>query len=327
MAATVTIFGTTAETKEIMPESIEVDDLTGKTYVNLQPVTNEPGWRPLDTVSHLPTTFTPMHQITMPECPKFLFHIDGIEHSCADTLQSQQRSFPNTQEQLLPSGSKRARDEGVASSATPKMHLMDLLQRMSLLQQHQSLINAFPADPIPPQTPRPTARMPIHHPPPASPVQKQTTDAATDARELLEHTAALRKANMVLQCCPILEVDYEASTPPEEDPTLYYLVIKNLRNPGPETRELLADKIHRTANFATMEFVKVLERSYSAFVGFRSIRTVLAVGKNLPNKIAQRNVQVCLARSKYFPTPDIMLQLIRQCTEERHLPFAITEDL
>ena len=53
----------------------------------------------------------------------------------------------------------------------------------------------------------------------------------------------------------------------------------------------------------------------------------LAVGKNLPNKIAQRNVQVCLARSKYFPTPDIMLQLIRQCTEERHLPFAITEDL
>ena len=167
----------------------------------------------------------------------------------------------------------------------------------------------------------------MYHPPPASPAQKQTTDAATDAGELLEHTAALRKANMVLQCCPILEVDYEVSTPPEENPALYYLVIKNLRNPGPETRELLADKIQRTANFATMEFVKVLERCYSAFVGFRSIRTVLAVGKNLPNKIAQRNVQVCLARSKYFPTPDIMLQLIRQCTEERHLPFAITEDL
>ena len=258
-----------------MPESIEVDDLTGKTYINLQPVTDEPGWRPLDTVSHLPTTFTPMHQIAMPECPKFLFHLDGIDHSCTDTFQSQQLSFPNsTQEQLLPSGSKRARDEGAASPATPKMHLMELLQRMSLLQQHQHLVNAFPADPIPPQTSRPTARMPIHHPPPASPVQKQTTDAATDACELLEHTAALRKANMVLQCCPILEVDYEVSTPPEEDPALYYLVIKNLRNPGPETRELLEEKIQRTANFATLEFVKVLERCYSAFVGFKSIRTV-----------------------------------------------------
>ena len=323
--ATVTIFGTTTETKEIVPESIETDELTGKTYLNLQPITNEPGWRPLDTVSHLPTTFTPMHQ-TMPECPKFLFHIDGIEHSCADTLQAQQRSL-HTQDQLLPSGSKRARDEGVASSAAPKTHLVDLLQHMSLMQQQQHFINAFPADPIPSLSSRPTARMPVHHPPSASPVQKLTADAATDAGELLEHTAALRKANMLLQCCPILEVDHEANTPPEEDPTLYYLVIKNLRNPGPETRELLADKIHRTANFATMEFVKVLERSYSAFVGFRSIRTVLAVGKNLPNKIAQRNVQVCLARSRYFPTPDVMLQLLRQCTEERHMPFAITEDL
>ena len=323
--ATVTIFGTTAETKEIIPESIETDELTGKTYLNLQPITNEPGWRPLDTASHLPTTFTPMHQ-TMPECPKFLFHIDGIEHSCADTLQAQQRSL-HTQDQLLPSGSKRARDEGVASSAAPKPHLVDLLQHMSLMQQQQHFINAFPADPIPSFSSRPTARMPFHQPPSASPVQKLTADAATDAGELLEHTAALRKANMLLQCCPILEVDHEANTPPGEDPTLYYLVIKNLRNPGPETRELLADKIHKTANFATMEFVKVLERRYSAYVGFRSIRTVLAVGKNLPNKIAQRNVQVCLARSKYFPTPDIMLQLIRQCTEERHLPFAITEDL
>ena len=62
MAATLTIFSATAETKEnIMPESIEVDDLTGKTYINLQPVTVEPGWRPLDTVSHPPTTFTPIH--------------------------------------------------------------------------------------------------------------------------------------------------------------------------------------------------------------------------------------------------------------------------
>ena len=322
--ATVTIFGATTETKEIVPESIETDELTGKTYLNLQPITNEPGWRPLDTASHLPTTFTPMHQ-TMPDCPKFLFHIDGIEHSCADTL-ARQRSL-HTQDQLLPSGSKRARDEGVASSAAPKPHLVDLLQHMSLMQQQQHFINAFPADPIPSFSSRPTARMPFHHPPSASPVQKLTADAATDAGELLEHTAALRKANMLLQCCPILEVDHEANTPPGEDPTLYYLVIKNLRNPGPETRELLADKIHKTANFATMEFVKVLERRYSAYVGFRSIRTVLAVGKDLPNKIAQRNVQVCLARSKYFPAPDIMLQLIRQCTEERHLPFAITEDL
>ena len=130
MAATVTIFGTTAETKEtIMPESIEVDDLTGKTYVNLQPVTNEPGWRPLDTISHLPTTFTPMHQIAMPECPKFLFHIDGIDHTCADTFQSQQLSFPNnTQKQLLPTCTNRARDEGAASSAAPRgMNLMELL--------------------------------------------------------------------------------------------------------------------------------------------------------------------------------------------------------
>ena len=204
---------------------------------------------------------------------------------------------------------------------------MELLQRMSLLQQHQQLVNAFPADPVPPKTSRLTARMPLHHPPPASPVPKQTADAATDARELMEHTAALRKANMVLQCCPILQIDYEASTPPEEDPALYYLVIKNLRNPGPETRELLEVLIHRTANFASLEFVQVLERCYSAFVGFRSIRTILAVAKNLPNKIAQRNVQVCLARSKFFPTPEVMLQLFRQCTEERHMPFAIIEDL
>ena len=132
---------------------------------------------------------------------------------------------------------------------------------------------------------------------------------------------------MVLQCCPILQIDYEAGPPPDEDPALYYLVIKNLRNPGPETRELLELLIHRTANFASLEFVQVLERCYSAFVGFRSIRTILAVAKNLPNKIAQRNVQVCLARSKFFPTPEVMLQLFRQCTEERHMPFAIIEDL
>ena len=132
MAATLTIYGATAETKEnIMPESIEVDELTGKTYINLQPVTDEPGWRPLDTETH--TTFTPMHQIAMPECPKFLLHLDGIDHSCTDTFQPQQLSFPTgTQEQLLPSGSKRAREEGAASSAAPRgMNLMELLQRLS----------------------------------------------------------------------------------------------------------------------------------------------------------------------------------------------------
>ena len=208
---------------------------------------------------------------------------------------------------------------------------MELLQRLSLLQQHQQLINAFPAvDPVAPKASRLTTRMPLHQQiPPAPPVTKQTADAATDARELLEHTAALRKANMVLQCCPILQIDYEASTPPEEDPALYYLVIKNLRNPGPETRELLEVLIHRTANFASLEFVQVLERCYLAFVGFRSIRTILAVAKNLPNKIAQRNVLVCLARSKFFPAPEVMIQLFRQCTEERHMPFAnaIIEDL
>ena len=208
---------------------------------------------------------------------------------------------------------------------------MELLRRLTLLQQQQELINAFPVvDPVAPKASRLTTKVPLHQQMlPAPPAKKHTADAATDAREILEHTAALRKANMVLQCCPILQIDDGVWTPPDEDPALYYLVVKNLRNPGPETRELLELLIHRTANFASLEFVQVLERSYSAFIGFRTIRTILAVAKTLPNKIAQRNIMVCLARSKYFPAPEDMITLFRQCTEERPMPFAnaIVEDL
>ena len=55
--------------EDIKPENIELDEQSGKTYINLQPVTNDPGWMTYQPEPQLPTTFIPQHDITPLEHP------------------------------------------------------------------------------------------------------------------------------------------------------------------------------------------------------------------------------------------------------------------
>ena len=67
MAVALTIFGkTTKIIDNIKPDSIEMDEQSGKTYINLQPVTSDSGWRPLEPETLTATTFTLMQQIAVP---------------------------------------------------------------------------------------------------------------------------------------------------------------------------------------------------------------------------------------------------------------------
>ena len=144
----------------------------------------------------------------------------------------------------------------------------------------------------------------------------QKADASTDARDILEHAASIRKANMILQCCPLVMVDDGGMTPPDEDPTLYYLVIKNLRDSKAATRELVHLLVQQTANYACMEFAQVHEHNYSAYIVFRTIRHILAVAKAMPKTIAHRDIITSLAESKYILSPEKMLDLMKLWTHK-----------
>ena len=120
---------------------------------------------------------------------------------------------------------------------------------------------------------------------------------------------------MILQCCPSILVDDGGMKPPQEDPQLYYLVIKNLRDSSPAMRELVHLHIQHTANYAHLEFAKIQEQNYSAFIGFRTIRHTLAVAKAMPPTLALRDIIVCLADSRYILPAEEMLDLMKFWTQ------------
>ena len=199
------------------------------------------------------------------------------------------------------------------------------VQQMPMAQQQiEPVSTPTPA----PRSPGPRPRRPVFAANVISTTPKQTKDASTDARDIHEHMASLRKANLILQCCPDVFVDDGGRKPPQEDPQLYYLIIKNLRNNSPATRELVQLHVQRMADFAHFEFVKADATNYSAFVGFRTIRHAKAVAKALPPQIALRNIVVCLADSKYILTADRMFDLMRFWTQRIHnnLPLHCLEE-
>ena len=322
---TLTIFGSQTDTviRDIKPDNIDFDAITGNACINLQPVTNEPGWKKYKPDLQMPTSFTPQHN-TIQLQPNWLERLDFSwgPHNFAGPNPGQLEP-PNP---LLPSGSKRTimRAGGKSLPNIEELAMGFPVQQMPMAQQHiVPMSTPMPA----PRNPGPRPRRPVFAAN-ISTTPKETKDASTDARDIHEHMASLRKANMILQCCPDILVDDGGMKPPQEDPQLYYLIIRNLRNSSPATRELVQLHVRKTADFAHVEFVKADATNYSAFVGFRTIRHAKAVAKALPPQIALRNIVVCLADSKYILTADRMFDLMRFWTQRKHnnLPLHCLED-
>ena len=319
---TLTVFGSQSDTvvRDIKADNIDYDAITGNTYINLQPITNEPGWRMYQPHQQMPTTFTPQHNTAQPQLtwPDHLdFHWGP--HTFAG-LSSGRMEPP-----LLPTGCKRT-NAGAASKNLPSIEELAMgfqIQQMPMVQQH---VTSRTTPTPPPRSPAPRPRRPVF----TANVSTipMTRDASTDARDIHEHVASLRKANLMLQCCPDVFVDEGDRRPPQEDPQLYYLVIKNLRNNSPATRELVQLHIQKTANFAYFEFVQVDATNYSAFVGFRTIRHAKAVAKALPTRIALRNTEVCLANSRYILPAEQMYELMRYWTQRgnNNIPLHCLEE-
>ena len=321
---TLTIFGSQSDTviRDIKADNIDYDAITGNTYINLQPVTNEPGWKMYQPHQQMPTSFTPQHNTIQlqPNWPDRVNFSWG-PHNFAGPNPGQ------LEPPLLPTGCKRT-IMGAAGKSLPNIEELAMgfpVQQMPMAQQHIVPVST----PTPaPRSPGPRPRRPVYAANIISTTPKETKDASTDARDIHEHMASLRKANLILQCCPDVFVDDGGRKPPQEDPQLYYLIIKNLRNSSPATRELVQLHVRKTADFAHVEFVKADATNYSAFVGFRTIRHAKAVAKALPPQIALRNIVVCLADSKYILTADRMFDLMRFWTQRKHnnLPLHCLED-
>ena len=96
-------------------------------------------------------------------------------------------------------------------------------------------------------------------------------DVATDAYELLQHSAQYEKAALIVRCCPILGLDIHGPTPDDEDPRWFYLVIQNLRASCITTRELLLALLDRFGEPAELTFTRTGRDTYSAFLAYRSI--------------------------------------------------------
>ena len=308
---TLTIFGSQSDTiiRDIKAENIDYDAITGNAYINLQPITKEPGWGTYQPHQQMPTTFMPQHDTIQPQLT-WPNHLDFHWGPHAFAGPSSGRIEPP----LLPTGCKRT-IAGAASKNLPSIEELAMgfpIQHRPMVQQH---VKTRPSPTPPPRSPPPRPRRPVFT---ANILTFPVTrDASTDARDIHEHVASLRKANLMLQCCPDVLVDEGDRVPPQEDPQLYYLVIKNLRNNNPETRELLQLHIQKTANYTYFEFVQIDNTNYSAFVGFRTIRHAKAVAKAFPDRIALRNVEVCLANSKYILTAEQMYELMRYWTQIR----------
>ena len=126
-------------------------------------------------------------------------------------------------------------------------------------------------------------------------------DAATDADDILRHTAQFEKAAMIVRCCPIMSVDVHGPCPDDEDPRYFYLVIRNLRDCCLTTRELIIALVDRYAEPTELTFTRTGRDAFSAFLAFRTIEQLLKAAKHIPDTITKREVRTLLANSKYFP--------------------------
>ena len=306
---TLTIFGSQSDTviRDIKADNIDYDAITGNAYINLQPITKEPGWRTYQPHQQMPTAFTPQHDTIQPQ----LTRPDRLDchwgpHAFAGP------SSGRMEPPLVPTGCKRTIGEA-ASKHLPSIEELALglpIQHRPKVQRHDT---SRPMPTPPPRGPPSRPRRPVF--PANISTLPETRDASTDARDIHKHVASLKKANLILQCCPDVLLDEGDRIPPQEDPRLHYLVIKNLRNNEPETREILQLHIQKTANYAYLEFVRIDNLNYSAYVGFRTIRHAKAVAKAFPDRMALRNVEVCLANSQYILPSEQMFELMRHWTQ------------
>ena len=324
---TLTIFGSQTDKviQGIKPDNVELDAITGNTYINLQPVTNEPGWKRYKPDLQMPATFTPQHNTTQLQ-PHWVERMD-FSWGPPSFVGPNPGHTEQPNDPFLPSGSKRTIPRA-GKNSLPNIEELAMGLPVHQMPMAQQQIGSVSTPTPPPRTSGPRPRRPVQAANILSTTPKVTKDASTDARDIHEHMASLRKANMILQCCPDILVDDGGMKPPQEDPQLYYLLIKNLRNSSPATRELVQLHVQKTANFAHLEFVKVQERNYSAFVGFRTIQHAKAVAKAMPPQLALRDIIVCLADSRYILTADWMFDLMRFWTQRGHngVPLHCIED-
>ena len=136
-------------------------------------------------------------------------------------------------------------------------------------------------------------------------------DVATDAYELLQHTAQYEKAALIVRCCPILGIDVNGPTPDDEDPRWFYLVVQNLRDCCLTTRELILALLDRYGEPAELSFARTGRDSYSAFLAYRTISQLLRVAQHVPERITRREIRTLLANSRYFPSAENTTELVR----------------
>ena len=190
------------------------------------------------------------------------------------------------------------------------------------LNDNFTATNKRPAEEVPNQD-RPHKRSVTRRSPPTDPrrhhnapsarfiTNNSRRDAATDADDILRHTAQFEKAAMIVRCCPIMSVDVHGPCPDDEDPRYFYLVIRNLRDCCLTTRELIIALVDRYAEPTELTFTRTGRDAFSAFLAFRTIEQLLKAAKHIPDTITKREVRTLLANSKYFPNAGETPQIIK----------------
>ena len=206
------------------------------------------------------------------------------------------------------------------TQATPSTATTVHMQRW--LNDNFTATNKRPAEDVP-NDDRPHKRSVTRRSPPTDPRRHQNApstrfitnssrrDAATDANEILRHTAQFEKAAMIVRCCPIMGIDVHGPCPDDEDPRYFYLVIRNLRDCCLTTRELIIALVDRHAEPTELTFTRTGRDAFSAFLAFRTIEQLLKAAKHIPDKITKREVRTLLANSKYFPNAGETPQIIK----------------
>ena len=205
------------------------------------------------------------------------------------------------------------------TQATPSTATTAHMQRW--LNENFTTTNKRPSEEAPTDD-TPTKRTVTRRSPPVDPRRRQNTparfitnnsrrDAATDADDILRHTAQFEKAAMIVRCYPIMDIDIHGPCPDDEDPRYFYLVVRNLRDCCLTTRELLLALVERYAEPAELTFTRTGRDAFSAFLAFRTIQQLLKAAKHIPDTITKREVRTLLANSKYFPNVGETPRIIR----------------
>ena len=205
------------------------------------------------------------------------------------------------------------------TQATPSTATTAHMQRW--LNENFTTTNKRPSEEAPTDD-TPTKRAVTRRSPPVDPRRRQNTparfitnnsrrDAATDADDILRHTAQFEKAAMIVRCYPIMDIDIHGPCPDDEDPRYFYLVVRNLRDCCLTTRELILALVERYAEPTELTFTRTGRDAFSAFLAFRTIQQLLKAAKHIPDTITKREVRTLLANSKYFPNVGETPRIIR----------------